>query len=137
MELELPTTLGGKLSGRASYATVAVNGTPFTVLCLETPPSNSPAASLVLVSPTQAMLREGDHDLAQLGAVARLRISPTNANTDLQYGMLGISSSDGNTIRGSFTGFLRLGREMFSGHFTAVRGEDPCGMKRELATQHP
>ena len=135
MELELPAALGGKISGRASYGTIAVEGTPFTVLCLETPPTQSPATSLALISPNPAMLREGDHDLAQIGAVARLRITGLSANTELQYAMIGISAPEGGNVRGSFTGFLRSGMQMFSGNFTAVRSEDPCGMKRELTSR--
>ncbi len=131
MELELPAGMGGKISGRASYATVAVEGSPFSVLCLETGESN-PSVRLLLLSPSESLLKEGSYDLARLPAVARLVIPSTREDTSLRYAMLRISEPRGGTVRGSITGFLNAG-PMFSASFTAVPGEDPCGVRQELA----
>jgi hypothetical protein len=132
MELDLPQPLGGTLKGRASYATVAVEGVPFSVLCLETHPGTTPSGSLVFLSPSENMLKEGRHDLGQLRGVARLKTPVAGDNADVQYGMLGISEPEGSLVRGSYTGFLRSG-QLFSASFTAVQAEDPCGVKAELA----
>jgi hypothetical protein len=134
-ELDLPSALGGKVAGRASYATVAVEGVPFSVLCLESSPGVTPVVSLALLSPSESMLQQGRRDLADLRGVARLTVSGSQTDTGLQYGMLGISEPDGELIRGSFTGFLRAGMQMFSASFTAVPSEDPCGIKTQAANR--
>jgi hypothetical protein len=134
MKLELPAGLGGKLDGKASYGTVAVGGAPMSVICMETRGDATPRAKFVLLSPSKLMLKEGRYDLADIQGSARLSVSPAAGSTELQYGMLGISEPEGNTVRGSLTGFLRAGMEMFSAHFTAVPSEDPCGIKAELAS---
>jgi hypothetical protein len=134
-ELDLPAVLGGKTTGRASYATVAVEGVPFSVLCLETRPGVTPAISLVLLSPSESMLQQGRRDLADIRGVARLAISGSRADTGIQYGMIGISEPEGGMIKGSFTGFLRESSQMFSASFTAVPSEDPCGIKNALANR--
>jgi hypothetical protein len=132
MELRFPETLGGEVAGTATYATVAVDGTPFSALCLQAQGGTS-AGTLLILSPSDALLKEGNHDLAQLRAVARLRVPRAGNNVDLRYAMIGISEPEGAIVRGSVTGFLRSG-EMFSATFSAVPAEDPCGVKGELAS---